>query len=168
MRLILSLLLVVFTSIAYAQPYSIDKATITFEFPAKEVSGTIEGFKSTSRINWEAPEESVFAGSVEAATLDTNNGLRNWSLRGSKYFNVKEYPKLSYQSNRVVKKGDLWMVEGMLTIKGIRKPFTIEFNLKDNQLVGKGSLYTTDYNIKIKKNKADNLVNVTFNFPLVR
>ena len=79
--------------LTYAQQGGIASAKITFEFLSKKVNGSIEGFESESQIDWDVPSNSKFKGSVKVATLDTNNGLRNWSLRSSRYFNAKTYPK---------------------------------------------------------------------------
>ncbi|MEM6542340.1 MAG: hypothetical protein AAF634_14350, partial [Bacteroidota bacterium] len=47
----------------HAQDLKLSNAKITFEFPSKNVTGSISGFTSKSRINWEALESSVFEGS---------------------------------------------------------------------------------------------------------
>ncbi len=150
-----------------AQENDIRSAKITFEFPAKNVTGTIEGFQSTSKIDWDNPSSSVFKGSVQAETLDTGNGLRNWSLRGSKYFDVKGHPRLYFESTEINQDKDKWVVLGELKIKGTSRPFEIVFEKKGKRLIGKGALYCSDFGIKIKKKREDNLVRVTFDFELV-
>ncbi|WP_222984214.1 YceI family protein [Flagellimonas meishanensis] len=149
-----------------AQEAKISNAKITFEFPSKNVKGTIEGFESTSKIDWESPANSVFEGSVESETLDTNNGLRNWSLRSSRYFAVKDHPKISFVSKEVRKSGTTWLVSGDLTLKGITKSFRIDFEQAGQKLKGKGALYSSDFDINIKKEREDNLVNVYFELEL--
>lgn len=155
-------------ALAGAQQNEFPAAKITFEFPSKGVNGSIEGFESQSRIDWEVPTNSIFKGSVEAATLDTNNGLRNWSLRGSRYFNVKDYPKISFSSRAVRKIGTTWSVEGDLTMKGNTKSVRMEFKEMEGKLIGKASIYSSDFGIKIKKNREDNLVNITLELDLIR
>lgn len=153
---------------ARGQQGKITNARITFEFPAKGVKGSIEGFESESKIVWDTPSNSIFKGSVEVASLDTNNGLRNWSLRGSRYFNAKDHPKIFFSSRQVRKTGTRWLVDGDLTIKGTTKAITIEMQEDGNKLMGNASLYSSDFGIKIKKKREDNLVNVRFEFELVR
>ena len=147
-----------------AQDTKITSGKITFQFPSKKVKGTIEGFQSASKIDWDNPSNSVFEGSVEAASLDTNNGLRNWSLRSSRYFSTKAYPRISFASNEVKREGNVWIVTGTLTLKGISKPFRIDFKETEGKLQGKGELYSSDFGIKIKKQREDNLVLVYFEF----
>ncbi|WP_435625764.1 YceI family protein [Flagellimonas sp.] len=144
----------------------INSAKITFEFVSKKVKGTIEGFESESTIEWENLENSYFKGSVLAKTLDTNNGLRNWSLRSGKYFDVDDHPKITFESTSVTKSNDQLLVTGMLTIKGTEKEITIIFRKSGQQLIGTTSLFSIDYGIKIKKNREDNLVNVKMIFDI--
>jgi len=144
----------------------IASAKITFEFVSKNVKGTIEGFESESRIDWENPENSYFKGFVQSETLDTHNGLRNWSLRGGKYFDTDDYPKITFESREVIKENDAFKVKGTLNIKGNKKDITIIFTKKGQQLVGTTSLYCIDYGIKIKKKREDNLVNIQMVFDI--
>ena len=144
----------------------IKSAEITFEFVSKKVDGTVEGFESESTINWENLENSFFKGSVLSKTLDTNNGLRNWSLRSGKYFDVDDYPRITFESTSVKKENDVLLVTGTLNIKGTEKAITITFKKKGQQLVGTTSLYSIDYGIKIKKKREDNLVNVKMVFDI--
>ena len=169
MRFFLSLFFVVSqVAVINAQKTSIAAARITFEFPSKNVKGSIEGFESKSQIDWDVPSNSIFKGSVKVATLDTNNGLRNWSLRGSRYFNAKTYSKIHFVSREIRKKGNVWSVVGDLTLKGTTKTLAIDFKEVDNKFVGDASLYSSDFGINIKKKREDNLVNVKFEFELVR
>jgi len=147
-----------------AQHSAIQKATIDFVFVDKDVKGTISGFESTSKIDWNDLENSFFEGSVAVETLDTNSGLRNWSLKSRKYFNESDYPRIYFKSTSVVVQANQFIVKGTLTFKGIEKPLTITFDKTDSGLMGKAELYTYDFGIKIKKERTDNLVKITFRF----
>ncbi|WP_431121132.1 YceI family protein [Flagellimonas flava] len=142
------------------QTKQIQNAEIRFEFVSKGVEGTISGFESESVIDWEHPENSVFKGRVQSKTLDTNNGLRNWSLRSGKYFDAKDHPYITFESTEVTQDGNQWGVKGNLTIKSTTKSVSVIFKKEDKMLVGTFSLYSIDYGIKIKKQRVDNLVKV--------
>ncbi|MEM9362105.1 MAG: YceI family protein [Bacteroidota bacterium] len=143
---------------------AITSAQITFEFVSKSVNGTLDGFESESTIDWDNLENSSFKGSVQSKTLDTNNGLRNWSLRSGKYFDVDDYPLITFESNKVTTTDDSLLVKGTLNIKGIEKEVIITFKRDGQQLVGTTSLYSIDYGIKIKKKREDNLVTIKMVF----
>nr|WP_299382343.1 YceI family protein [Allomuricauda sp.] len=154
------------TLTALGQDSSISSAKISFEFVSKGVKGSISGFKSESNINLSDLRKSVFKGSVSSKTLDTNNGLRNWSLRSGKYFDVDDYPRISFEGTEVSQNGNEWIVKGKLTIKSTTKSVSMIFVKKGERLVGTFSLYSIDYGIKIKKKREDNLVKVLLEFEL--
>lgn len=153
-------------NIVNGQKTSIKSAQVSFEFVSKNVKGTISGFESESSIDLGNLESSIFKGSVSSETIDTNSGLRNWSLKSGKYFDVDDYPKISFESKEVRLEGEKLMVKGNLTIKESSKQVTITFTRKENQLIGTTSLYSIDYGIKIKKKKEDNLVKIKMIFDL--
>jgi len=153
-------------SLAVSAQQKIKTAKITFEFLNKGVKGSIEGFESKSIINWDNLEQSVLEGSVATETLDTNNGLRNWSLKSGKYFDKSDHPRISYKSSSITASGDGYAVTGTLTIKGIAKPMVINFTRQGSKLVGKATVFTIDFDIKIKKKREDNEVAVLFEFEL--
>ncbi|NKI32360.1 YceI family protein [Croceivirga thetidis] len=150
----------------YGQSTQIKTAEITFEFPSKNVSGTIEGFESSSTIDFNNLEGSKMKGAVDSKTLDTNNFLRNISLRSGRYFDVKNYPKIYFESSSIRKQTNGFKVIGTLTMKGTSKPLEINFKEVRNKLLGNTSLYSSDYGITIKKERTDNLVKVNFSFEL--
>ena len=128
----------------------VSSAKISFVFLNNDVSGTIAGFSSSSRINTTDMTKSVIKGSVDVNTLDTDNSLRNWSLKREKYFNAETYPKITFESSSVQVDGNNIAVLGQLTIKGVTKKLTFKFSKKENQLIGTTTLYSSDYGIEIK------------------
>ncbi|MBT8238063.1 MAG: YceI family protein [Croceitalea sp.] len=137
-----------------------DKATVTFEFVTRGVKGTFDDFESKTKINWSALDESYFEGSVATGSIDTNNWLRDWHLKSKKYFSADNHPRIYFRAKTVSIKGVNLVVKGNLTIKGIQKPMTLVFEKAGDKFIGKGQLYSTDFDINIKRKREDNLVRV--------
>ncbi|MGB5819339.1 MAG: YceI family protein [Saonia sp.] len=133
---------------------------ISFTFISKDVSGSIAGFESKSYIDLDNPSNSKFKGSVAVETLKTGISFRDWHLKGRKYFVEKEYPRITFESTEVKSDGGIIKVTGKLTIKDISKTTLFQFQQKGKQLIGTTTLYTSDFGIDIKKNRADNKVTV--------
>lgn len=167
MRVYLLVLCFAITTIksTFAQA-TLTNAAISFEFVSKGVKGTISGFQSNSSIDLNNFENSLFEGSVAVKTLNTNNRLRNWHLKNGKYFDADTYPKITFKSKSVRSTTNGYIVSGDLTLKGITKPLEIVFTKKENLLEGNASLYSSDFNIKIKKNRDDNLVKLNLRLQL--
>lgn len=143
------------------QANTIKSAEVTFDFPAKDVNGRISGFSSESTIDFENPENSKFKGYVLVKTIKTGIFLRDWSLKGGKYFDEDLFPKISFESTNIATTSSGFDVTGMLKIKNIEKAITFKFVKNGNELIGTASLYSSDFDIKVmKKSKEENKVNV--------
>lgn len=136
----------------------VSSAEITFVFLNNDVDGTIAGFSSSSTIDMSNLTNAVLKGSVDVATIDTDNSIRNWSLKREKYFDAETYPKITFQSSSIQVDGSNITVIGQLTIKDITKKITFKFTKKENQLVGTASLYSSDFGISIKSEREKNKV----------
>ncbi|MDX1315404.1 MAG: YceI family protein [Eudoraea sp.] len=139
---------------------------ISFIFEYKGVSGTIGDFHSTSEVNLEDLEDSYFEGSVSVSSLKTGNFLRDWALKGRKYFNEDEFPRIEFRSTTVIRKDEGFLVEGQLSMKGNTTPLQIDFIRTEKGLTGKAVLYTSDYGISIKKDREENKVHIHLEFGL--
>ena len=160
-RLLLFLFLVTCASSMNAQQSaSISSAEVSFNFVSKDVDGTISGFASSSSLNLNTLTDSKFKGSVDVETIKTGNFLRDWSLKGSKYFDADAHPKITFESTAVSETDTGFSVKGALNIKGISKSVTIDFKRQDMQLIGTVILFSSDFGIEIKNDRPDNEVKV--------
>ncbi len=135
-------------------------AEISFEFLSKNVHGTIAGFSSSSALDLNDLPNSKLKGSVETKTIDTGNFIRNWSLKGSKYFNADKYARITFESSTIRVVDNSILATGKLTLKGVSKEITFNFTKKKNCLIGHTVINISDYGINIKKNRKDNKVKV--------
>jgi len=84
-----------------------------------EVSGTIV-------YDAEKPESSSVEVTVQAASIDTNNDDRDAHLRSPDFFDVEQFPTLSFKSVKVeAGAGDELQVTGDLTIHGTTRTVTV-------------------------------------------
>lgn len=161
-RWIVFLVLALLQSTLVLAQNGISSAEITFTFVSKDVDGSISGFSSSSAIDLDNLSTSEFKGTVSVETLKTGNFLRDWSLKGKKYFNADDYPEISFASTSVTNTDTGFEVTGDLTLKGKSKPITIDFTRKANQVIGTTTLFSSDFGINIKKERKDNDVIVNF------
>lgn len=61
------------------------------------------------------------AGEVEVASIDTSDAQRDGHLRSADFFDVENFPTLSFKSWRVDRDGDDYKLVGDLTIRGVTK-----------------------------------------------
>ncbi|MFK7813900.1 MAG: YceI family protein [Maribacter sp.] len=168
MRYFFAIALLVFSIFeSHAQrEVEISSAKVSFTFVNNDVEGTLMGFTSESIIDLDNIENSKLKGSVDVETINTGNSIRNWSLRRSKYFDADNYPKISFESTSVQQEASRILVKGKLTIKDVTKNINFSFTESEKQLIGKTTIYSSDYGINIKNEQEQNKVLVKLVFQL--
>jgi polyisoprenoid-binding protein YceI len=121
MKKILCLLLIVgVTNSIIAQNWKPTTASVSFKIKqfGIVVKGTFKGFIGTIKFDPDDLANSSLVASVDATTLDTDNGLRNSHLKDKEeYFNVEKYPTLKMKTTKIVKEGGNLIGYFDLTIK---------------------------------------------------
>ncbi len=75
----------------------------------------------------EDPTESSLEVSVRLASVDTRDETRDGHLRTPDFFDVENYPEMTFRSTAVRHiGGDRWAVDGTLTVKGVSRPLTLD------------------------------------------
>jgi polyisoprenoid-binding protein YceI len=120
-------------TIPKAGTYVIDPAHTEVGFIARHLIGTKVRGRFTEATGTftvaENPEESTLRASVEAASIDTHNSMRDDHLRTNDFLDVPNYPTLSLTSVGLQRVDDThWVLKGELTIRGVTKP--VDFNLE--------------------------------------
>ena len=86
----------------------------------KDISGTVT-------IDRADPTKSSVELTVPVESLDSRNPKRDQHLKSPDFFNAKQFPTLSFKSNKVEGTGNLYKISGDFTLHGVTKPITIEF-----------------------------------------
>lgn len=115
-----------------ATEYGFDKAHSHIGFKVKHILGMVPGeftdYDGAFNFDPAKPEASKVKVTIQAASINTDNGMRDNDLRSEKYFDVAKYPTLTFVSTKVTK-GDgenKYNVLGKLTIHGVTRPVTLD------------------------------------------
>lgn len=74
----------------------------------------------------EDPTLSSLEVSVQTASISTHHGRRDEDLRSPRFFDVENFPTMTYRSSRIVAELDgRWTVEGHLTIRNVTQPVSL-------------------------------------------
>ncbi|TFB53093.1 YceI family protein [Cryobacterium tagatosivorans] len=91
-----------------------------------KVKGTFDSFDATF-VTGENPLDSTVTATAQVASINTNEANRDGHLRTGDFFDAETYPTIGFVSTGVRQdKGD-FLVDGDLTIKGVTKPVTFDF-----------------------------------------
>jgi polyisoprenoid-binding protein YceI len=116
--------------------WTVDPAHSRVEFSVKHlgiatVRGSFNEFEGTLEIG----EDGARAyGSVQAASLWTNEEQRDAHLRSEDFFHVEAHPVLSFESTSIVPvDDDSFEVEGELTMRGVTRPITLRAEVQGTE-----------------------------------
>ncbi|MFN3197361.1 MAG: YceI family protein [Bradymonadia bacterium] len=118
-----------FASQAQADTYAIDDTHAAANFAVKHLGiadthGRFNAIKG--EYNLDGANSSINI-EIDVASIDSNNKKRDDHLRGPDFFNVKQFPKMTFKSTKVTPgANDMFKVEGKLTIRGVTKDITID------------------------------------------
>jgi len=91
---------------------------------AAKVRGFFTEFEGTIEIG-DKPEDSKVSATIQAASITTNNEMRDAHLKSGDFLDQENEPTLSFISSAVIpKSGDHYDLVGDLTIRGITKEVT--------------------------------------------
>lgn len=91
-----------------------------------KVRGTF-GMKSATLVAPENPLDATVEASVDVTSVDTKDEGRDNHLRSADFFDAENHPTMEFRSTGVrIEDGD-FLVDGDLTIRGVTKPVTFDF-----------------------------------------
>jgi polyisoprenoid-binding protein YceI len=113
-----------------ADTYTVDPVHSSISFMISHagisnIHGRFNDFSGKITIDQADPEKSSFALSIPIESIDTNNVKRDEHLRAPDYFNVKQFPTMSFQSTKVKVVDGGYEVTGDLTLHGVTKPVSL-------------------------------------------
>ena len=113
--------------------YAIDPTHSRIGFVARhamvtKVRGSFNEFDGSGYFDAENPANSRLQLTIEAASIDTRNADRDGHLRSNDFFDMETYPEITFASTAVEPVDNSnYRVTGDLTIKGVTKPVTVDF-----------------------------------------
>jgi polyisoprenoid-binding protein YceI len=113
--------------------YTIDPSHSRIGFVARhamvtKVRGSFNEFEGTGYFDAENPANSHLQVTVQAASIDTRNADRDGHLRSNDFFDMETYPTITFTSTSVdVVDDETYRVTGDLTVKGVTRPVTVDF-----------------------------------------
>ena len=119
------------TPLAWATTYKIDPDHTTVSFKIRHlfsyVRGTFDRFEGDFDYAPGHPEQWKASATVQAASIDTRVEKRDTHLRSKDFFDVEQYPTITFKSTGV---SDVTAtsakLQGLLAIHGVEKPVVLE------------------------------------------
>ncbi len=119
-------------TIAYGEDYQLDDQHTSIVFAANHFSisdtyGMFGKYAGKFTLDIANPQTATFQFVIDAASLDTKSAKRDEHLQGPDFFDVKQFPTISFVSTSVTagKDAKSFNVTGNLTLHGVTKEIVI-------------------------------------------
>jgi polyisoprenoid-binding protein YceI len=117
-----------------ADKYELDPVHTRIGFTARHlminnVSGRFTEFTGNILYDEQDITKSTVSVKIQAASVNTENKMRDDDLRSANFFDVAKYQEITFQSSRLEKQGDGYLCVGTLAMHGVSKEITIPFTV---------------------------------------
>jgi polyisoprenoid-binding protein YceI len=112
--------------------YTIDPSHTRIGFSARhamvtKVRGHFDEFEGSAHVDTVTPANSSVTVTIQAASVTTGNEQRDGHLKTPDFFDIANYPQITFVSTNVERDGAEWDITGDLTINGVTKSVTVPF-----------------------------------------
>ena len=114
--------------------YTLDPAHTRIGFFARhamvtKVRGAFNEFEGTAQLDGDDPSKSSVTVTIKADSIDTRNEQRDAHLRSNDFLEMETFPEITFVSTAAQQLDEsTFRLTGDLTIKGVTKPVTIDFD----------------------------------------
>ena len=125
--------------------YTLDPTHSRIGFVARhamvtKVRGQFAEWTGTAHVDTANPAASKVELSIKTASIDTGSADRDGHLTSADFFDAEANPEITFVSTDVSRSGDDWTIAGDLTIKGITRPVSVDFELEGSAVDPYGNL----------------------------
>jgi len=147
-----------------------DKYNISFS--SNDAGGVFKKFSGNIVFDEQNTAASAFDVTIDAASINTGNGLQNKHAKSDEWFDVAKYPVIKYVSKKITKTAAGYQVVGDMDMHGVKKEVAIPFTFRKSGNGGefKGSFMVNRSDFHIGKPGGDvaEAIKVEVTVPVVK
>ena len=157
----------------------------SIKFDGGDPSGEFTGLKGTIQFDEKKIKDSKFEVTVDVASINTGNGMKNTHAKSANWFDAEKYPTISFTSTSITKastnesggdkKGKLtgplntYEAKGILEMHGVKKEIVMPFTFVDNTFTSSFEVNRADFGLDDGKHpKMVPSIKVSINVPVTK
>jgi len=145
-----------------AEPYAI-------KFEAGDPSGEFSGLKGTIKFDEKNLAASQFNVTVDVASINTGNGMKNTHAKSANWFDAEKYPTIAFTSSTISKTATGFEAKGTLEMHGVKKEIILPFTFSNNTFSANIEVNRLDFNIDDGKHpKMSPTIKVSLTVPVTK
>lgn len=129
------------------------------KFSGTDVEGIFKDLKGSIQFNEAKIEDSKFNFTINVNSINTGNGMKNKHAISDKWFDAESYPTISFESKKVEKSTNGYLVAGSMKIHGIVKEMSIPFTFENNLFKSSFSVNRMDFKVGTMKGMSKKVSN---------
>jgi len=121
------------------------------KFTSDDPSGVFRGLKGTINFDEKDLANSKFEVTVDVATINTGNGMKNTHAKSAKWLDAEKFPVIKFTSSSITSTGSGYQAKGTLEFHGVSKEITIPFTFQNNVFSSSFEINRMDYNVNTEE-----------------
>ena len=117
------------------------------KFDGGDPSGEFSGLKGTVLFDPNDLPGSKFDATIDVATINTGNGMKNTHAKSEKWFDAEKYPTIQFTSSAIIKSANGYEAKGILSMHGVQKEIVVPFTFDGSVFKSSFSINRMDYNV---------------------
>ncbi|MEP6584062.1 MAG: YceI family protein [Ginsengibacter sp.] len=117
------------------------------KFDGGDPSGEFKGLKGTISFDPANLATSKFSTSIDVASINTGNGMKNTHAKSEKWFDAEKYPTINFNSSSISKTSSGYLAKGTLDMHGVQKEVSIPFTFDNNVFTSEFEVNRMDYDV---------------------
>ena len=123
------------------------------KFDGGDPSGEFKGLKGTINFDPANPGAAKFDVTIDVATINTGNGMKNTHAQSEKWLDAVKYPVIRFTSKTVTKTSNGFEAIGTLDMHGVQKEVVLPFTFVDDVFKGTLEVNRMDFNVNTAEPK---------------
>ncbi|MEC8616184.1 MAG: YceI family protein [Bacteroidota bacterium] len=109
---------------------SSSEVSFTIESSPKYTKGIFENFDIIFKVSEDDPSKSKLRVTIDVSSINTDNEMRDENLMDEDYFSFNDFPKISFQSNEILKTDSSYWASGLIDMMGFQNELSFHFIFK--------------------------------------
>src|SRR5450759_4961386 len=139
------------------------------KFDGGDPSGAFTGLKGTIKFDENNLASSKFDCTIDVASINTGNGMKNTHAKSDKWLDAAKYPVIRFTSKSINKTATGFAAVGTLDFHGVQKEITFPFTFVNNVFAGAFEVNRMDYLVNTAEpNHGATVLKVSLNVPVTK
>ena len=139
------------------------------KFDGGDPSGEFRGLKGIIKFDPGDLNASIFDCTVDVASINTGNGMKNTHAKSDKWLDAEKYPVIRFTSKKISKADTGFEAAGTLDFHGVQRDIVIPFTFENSVFKSNFEVNRLDYKINTEEpNHGAAVLKVSLNVPVTQ